>query len=49
MVEYFRSELGILYLGDVILRNLPDGSVDLVIADPQLFVKGWAEGGLGLR
>jgi len=36
VVEYFRSELGVLYKGDAIevLRSLPDGSVDLVIADP---------------
>jgi site-specific DNA-methyltransferase (adenine-specific) len=34
--EYFRTGLGVLYLGDVVevLKSLPDESVDLVIADP---------------
>jgi DNA modification methylase len=36
VVEYFKSELGVLYKGDAIeiLKSLPDESVDLVIADP---------------
>ena len=36
MVKYFETKLGVLYLGDAleVLRSLPSGSVDLVIADP---------------
>jgi site-specific DNA-methyltransferase (adenine-specific) len=36
MVEWFRTNLGVLYKGDIleVLKFLPDESVDLVIADP---------------
>ena len=36
MTKYFETKLGVLYLGDAVevLKNLPSGSVDLVIADP---------------
>jgi DNA modification methylase len=36
MVKYFKTKLGVLYLGDAleVLRSLSSESVDLVIADP---------------